>query len=1197
MAFPFAAFADGGTASVPNELSPTDWSSIQQAHARAQYAIIPNEENGFSALNPSQDWQIDFDEDGFLARPRQADWEWGLKLTQYAIGEFQSELTGSTETTWSENNRLSRQHDSILEEWFINDRRGLEQGWTLHQRPAGAGAKDGSVTLALEVRGNLHLGESATENIISFSDSKGDTVLTYSGLKAWDAEGRNLPASFIAHPTGVRIEVDERNAVYPITIDPIAQQAYLKASNAERLDLFGQSVSISGETVAVGAILEDSAARGANGDESDNSAPNSGAVYVFSRINDQWVQQAYLKASNPGDNDNFGLSVSLSGNVLVVGAPYEGSDARTVNGDQRNDNAFNSGAAYVFVRSRGRWRQQAYLKASNSESGDEFGTSVAVSGNTILVGAPKESSSSREVNGDQADNGSNRAGAAYVYVRRGSRWIQQAYLKSLNAATSDQFGAAVALSGDTAVIGAPYEDSDAIGVNGNPADNNKPDSGAAYVFSRSRGVWTQTDYIKPLNTGAGDRFGESLAVSGDTIVIGASWEDSNESGINEPGFNNGATDSGAAYIFVRTLPSWVQQAYVKASFPDDNDRFGFSVGISESGDTVVVGEIRDDSDSTGIGGGQSNGSATDSGAAFVYRRSRGIWTRQTFLKASNTGLDDQFGYSVAVSGDTVVVGAKNEDSDATGIDGDQGNNSADNSGACYLFSGLGRELISLSKTGDVVPGPDDLLFGKPGAAAVGDLGDVLFEQTVSGRDARGGLNRGMFIADDDGVVVPVITNGVEFGGANGFTSPNRIRSLTLPSINQSLLGGLFQLTVGGRGFNGRNNRALVKNLGGTSPLRLTGVPNPDIEASPIIATFTEVLQSFDQDLIVAPYRFDRKQPGVFAYNDTGLLPLDHNGDLYVTAYPYESYPAYEGGTFGQFTGRAAAGFSSGYIDFAAYRLPDSGGRAQQGLFYIHLDGSEERLTAAQGDAPSGLSTGKFRTFFGFCQPTFNTLFLASLSNTPPATNEVLWRGIGASGDEVLRKGTEIDASELPGALVARIVRFWAVGAEQSVIQVLLKGRGVTAANRSALILQQEDGEFLVLMRSGTPAPGFGSNAITVGVMQRIDVNPVTGAYAILGTIRGVAGNANQVLWAGRVGLGDDSLKRHLRLPGPRLRKGDTYTSNGTDRGVIRSISLNPAPDPTGAGGRGLGQVIGPNDHIIVTLTTNRRVRELIKVEP
>jgi hypothetical protein len=229
-----------------------------------------------------------------------------------------------------------------------------------------------------------------------------------------------------------------------------------------------------------------------------------------------------------------------------------------VNSGVMNYTAGQAGAAYVFVRSGTTWSQQAYLKASNTDGGDDFGWSVAVSGDTVLVGAEQESSAATGVNGNQADNTAAQAGAAYVFVRSGTTWSQQAYLKASNTDAADNFGMSVAISGDTAVVGAPGEASAATGVDGNQADDSATFAGAAYVFARSGMTWSQQAYLKASNTNADDSFGSlsngyfsgsSVAVSGDTVVVGAGGESSAATGVNGNQADNTASGAGAAYVF------------------------------------------------------------------------------------------------------------------------------------------------------------------------------------------------------------------------------------------------------------------------------------------------------------------------------------------------------------------------------------------------------------------------------------------------------------------------------------------------------------------------------------------------------------------------------------------------------------------------------------------------------------------------
>ncbi len=467
------------------------------------------------------------------------------------------------------------------------------------------------------------------------------------------------------------------------SVSEFAQQAYIKASNTDLSDNFGFSVALSGDTLAVGAPNEQSNATGIDGDEDDNSLSGAGAVYLFTRTGTTWLQQAYIKASNTGLFDNFGFSVALSGDTLAVGAPGERSNATGINGDEDNDSLRDAGAVYVFTRNGTTWLQQAYIKASNTGNADRFGTTVALSGETLAVGAPNEQSNATGIDGDEDDNSLSGAGALYVFTRNGTTWLQQAYIKASNTGLVDNFGFSVALSGDSLAVGAPNEQSNATGIDGNEDDNSLSGAGAVYLFTRNGTTWLQQAYIKASNTGNGDLFGTSVALSDDTLAVGAVGEDSNATGINGDEDNDGLNNAGAAYVYTRVGAVWGQQAYVKASNSDSLDQFGFSV--SQFGDTLAIGAIGEDSNATGINGDEDNDGLNNAGAAYLYTRDGVVWAQQAYVKASNSDNLDQFGFSVSQLGDTLVIGAIGEDSNATGINGDETDDSLNDAGAAYAF--------------------------------------------------------------------------------------------------------------------------------------------------------------------------------------------------------------------------------------------------------------------------------------------------------------------------------------------------------------------------------------------------------------------------------------------------------------------------------------------------------------------------------
>ena len=336
------------------------------------------------------------------------------------------------------------------------------------------------------------------------------------------------------------------------------QQAYLKASNSQHSNGFGDSVAISGDgsTIAVSDEGEASSATGINGDQDDDTAPFSGAVYIFVRDGALWSQQAYIKPSNndPDHRFEFGKSLSLSsdGDTLVASGHKEFSDARGVNGDQSSRAAPGSGAVYVFGRVSTTWTQQAYIKASNTEVGDLFGYTVSLSGDgdTLAVGAFGESSNATGVNGDQTDNSASYSGAVYVFGKSGAIWSQQAYLKASNTDGHDSFGYAMTFSenGDRLFVGAPEEESSAIGIDGDQSINSSY-GGAVYMFARDGSAWSQQSYIKASNETA--YFGSAIAYSdlNQTLAVAAPGDRSNATGINGDQDDTSAAISGAVHLY------------------------------------------------------------------------------------------------------------------------------------------------------------------------------------------------------------------------------------------------------------------------------------------------------------------------------------------------------------------------------------------------------------------------------------------------------------------------------------------------------------------------------------------------------------------------------------------------------------------------------------------------------------------------
>jgi hypothetical protein len=397
------------------------------------------------------------------------------------------------------------------------------------------------------------------------------------------------------------------------------------------------------------------------------------------------LQAHYIKSSNPDFYDQFGgaVAVSADGNTFVSGAVNESSAATGINGDQTDNSAIHSGAAYVFVRTGATWEQQAYVKASNPDQSDFFGLAVALSGdgNTLAVGATQEDSAATGVDGVQTDNSATDSGAVYVFARNGTSWAQQAYVKASNTAAGAHFGFSVALSGDgsTLAVGAL----DAAG------------GGMAYVFVRTGTMWAEQAPLSAANADPNDQLGTAVALSadGNTLVVGAQQEAS--ANPSDPA-DNTMPGAGAAYVFARSGTSWQQQGYLKSAAPKGGDFLGEALAIAADGNTVVAGA------------GGADAQVNNSGGAFVFTRAGTTWTGTVELLAAYPSSSDFFGHSVSMVAGRVLVGASGEDSGASGFDGDQTDESVQDSGAAYLFEQSGTQWIQTHYIKPLTPGAGDV---------------------------------------------------------------------------------------------------------------------------------------------------------------------------------------------------------------------------------------------------------------------------------------------------------------------------------------------------------------------------------------------------------------------------------------------------------------------------------------------------------
>jgi trimeric autotransporter adhesin len=393
----------------------------------------------------------------------------------------------------------------------------------------------------------------------------------------------------------------------------------------------------------------------------DAGQPDAGPRFFF----DAGPRVSYLKSQVTYPEKRFGWSVAMDGDgsTLAVGALFDHSGSRQVDGNQFNQSAYASGAIFVFERTGLTWRQAAYLKTSNADLGDWFGFSVAISedGDTIVGGAPFEASRSTGVNGQSSDNSVVRAGAAYVFQRDGGSWTQTAYLKpQFSPSDFDTFGWSVAISADgrIIVVGTPAEDSSGVGFNG-VVDEAAVQGGAVSVFVMDAGQWVPGGTLRPEQRRGGAQFGTAMAVNtdGTRLVVGAP----EENGL--PQYADGGEDPagfgwGAGYVFDRADAGWAQVARLTPAVPGLGDRFGFSVAIDGRGDLVAVGAPLERSASSGVDGNAADDSLLSAGAVYLFAPTP-AWSQQHYVKATPTASEAQFGHRVCLRADgtALVVGA------------------------------------------------------------------------------------------------------------------------------------------------------------------------------------------------------------------------------------------------------------------------------------------------------------------------------------------------------------------------------------------------------------------------------------------------------------------------------------------------------------------------------------------------------------
>jgi uncharacterized protein (TIGR03437 family) len=569
--------------------------ALHEAVNAARYQVSPSKTSSgasiVEAVNPAQQMRARFTDDDVQLQSGsacQTPWQLGLQLKRIGYGTHSQTVRPGVLS--AQQNRIEIKRDNLTE-WYLNKPEGIEQGFTLHARPETEQASTDELRVVMELSAGWNVTMQPDNQAITLE--LGGAKLRYDKLQTLDATGRELPSRMEVNGNELALIVKDAEAVWPITIDPtLTQQTRIIASNGAGFDHFGAAVAISEDTAVVGVPDNDPGGR-----------TNAGAVYVFVRSGSTWTQQAQLTASDGANFDSFGSAVAISGETIVVGA-------------YGDDNGFNSdqGSAYVFVRSGTTWSQQSKLTVSNGAANDWFGYAVAISGETVIIGAPLDDSGST-VN----------QGSAYVFIRNGATWSQQQQINATDAADSDNFGFAVALQGETAVVGAPAD------------DVSNGDQGSAYVFTHNGTTWSQQQQLIASDAASGDLAGYAVTISNETIVVGAPRDDQSAN-----------VDQGSAYVFVRSGATWNQQTKLTANDGTGGDTFGNTVAIHN--DMAVVGAPTNDV-----------GSSVDQGSAYVFTRSGAAWSQQQQMIASDGAANDNAGSAVAISGFTALIGAPNDD--------------------------------------------------------------------------------------------------------------------------------------------------------------------------------------------------------------------------------------------------------------------------------------------------------------------------------------------------------------------------------------------------------------------------------------------------------------------------------------------------------------------------------------------------------
>ncbi|MCB1228732.1 MAG: hypothetical protein KDN19_00605 [Verrucomicrobiae bacterium] len=859
------------------------------------------------------------------------------------------------------------------------------------------------------------------------------------------------------------------------------------------------------------------------------------------------------------DRDSFGTALAVNDRWIAVGDP-----------------SAEVGKGVVTIYSAATGRRLRELRAPDADDGDAFGSSLSLCGNKLLIGAPEYG---------------NSTGVAYLMDVRNGRLIHR--ILAGPAVSQDKAGAAVALSERYMVIGLRGRGSSA---------------GVVEIHNTVTGEFERR--ISADDAAAGDEFGKSLSVHGELVLVGA------------PEKGSGA---GAAYLF--DLRSGRQLRKLTSPNPAGFKFFGRDIALD--GTRAIVGEPGTGTDGRAYlfdllttdppvafpAGGGSFGwqaeldgnlaliGAPDDGIAYLFDVSR-----MELLRILSPSSGSGVGQNLAFCGDQALFGVANS-----------------GGGSVHFLRPLVGPLPmeTVTQTRNYAPGTVQGDFRNFQQPLINPDGEVFFTANLMGPGTAGGKNQGLwtnFQGELDSL-------GVAGGGAE-VVGPGLKVGRLLRFVSSRDDSVVFESLLRGPGITPANNRVILTFDGAQANQLRTGTPLAALGDAEI-QSMQEILQTSQfagttTDRLLLPYRLRRGAGGVTATDDTGALLADSFGGAIGDTKDREGQPAKDGATFGQFFGRAAAG-SFNYYGFSAFVIPAGGGSPLRQC-YTTSAGGDYFSVVREGDQAPGLGgelnpAETFRSVLGeVVDSSGYGIARARRGGTPSANRfaEGFWREddhlnlralMVGRGTELAGTSHPVTGQPLGSFLASRFLRFWPVGTDQLIVLLKGYGPGTNASNDCAVVHMTryynpiyETYACQVLLREGDPVPA--GDCPQVRAIQRVEVDPITGHYAIVASLTGSPAR-NQALFVGNAGLphpnpdsGQGALTRHaLRLPRLALRKGTIFNTPDSGSTRLRSILMQPIVDRTGAGGKGHGQVLNFNGELVLCLSFDDGAKEMVVGKP